>query len=97
MKPVEYSQENIDKCWCGQCPVQVGSKCASALYEAAKAVAGLPEPQKLGGLYCSTGSAICDDIELVNLCNCPGCLVWSENALASNHYCGQGSARDVGR
>jgi len=97
MKPVAYTQENIDKCWCGKCPVQIRSTCATDLYDAAQALDGLPEPERLGGLYCSTGKAICTDIEIVNLCNCPACLVWSENELASNHYCAQGSAANVGR
>lgn len=88
---VEYSQENIDKCWCGQCPVQIGSACAKALYEASKNLAELPPPEQLGGLYCSTGKAICDDLEFVNLCNCPSCLVWAENGLSSNHYCKLGN------
>ena len=97
MKPVPYTQENIDKCWCGQCPVQIGSACARRLYETASGSPTLPEPTQLGGLYCSTGSAICDDLALTNLCNCPGCLVWAENELASNHYCAHGSAAEVGR
>ncbi len=97
MKPVEYTQANVDKCWCGQCPVQVGSTCATELYEAAKVLEGLPAPERLGGMYCATGKAICHDLALVNLCNCAACLVWSEHELASNHYCAHGSAEDVGR
>ena len=97
MPHVAYTQENIDKCWCGQCPVQIGSRCASDLYEAAQRLEGLPAPERLGGLYCSTGHTICDDVQFVNLCNCPACLVWSENGLASNHYCAVGSAEERGR
>ena len=97
MKTVEYSQSNVDKCWCGQCPVQIGSECASELYDSHVNSKGLPVPERLGGLYCATGKAICEDLELVNLCNCPGCLVWSENELAGNHYCAAGSAAETGR
>ncbi len=43
MPRVAYTRENIDKCWCGSCPV------------------------------------------------------WSENGLASNHYCLSGSAEQTGR
>jgi hypothetical protein len=89
---VAYTQENIDKCWCGQCPVQVGSKCAAELYSAFKDSGRLPAPERLGGLYCSTGKAICDDLSITNLCNCPGCLVWAENGLSANHFCALGSA-----
>jgi hypothetical protein len=97
MKPVEYTQENIDKCWCGQCPVQIGSDCARELFEAAEAHSLLPPPERLGGLYCATGQSICDDLVVTNLCNCSACLVWSEHELASNHYCSAGSAKQVGR
>lgn len=97
MPAVAYTQENIDKCWCGSCPVQSKSKCASDLYQASKDMGHLPPPDRLGGLYCSTGKATCTDLQLVNLCNCPACLVWSENRLAHNHYCANGSAEQVGR
>jgi hypothetical protein len=94
---VAYTRENIDKCWCGSCPVQARSDCAKELYEASKESEQLPPPERLGGLYCSTGKAICTDLKLSNLCNCPACLVWGENGLATNHYCEQGSAEEAGR
>ena len=97
MRRVDYSQKNIDKCWCGSCPVQVNSQCAKDLYAASKKLDELPPPAELGGLYCATGKTICNDIAEVNLCNCPACLVWSENELASNHYCVHGSAEDTHR
>ncbi len=97
VKKVEYSRENIEKCWCGSCPVQVGSDCARGLYEASKDQPELPAPERLGGLYCATGKTVCDDIVPTNLCNCPGCLVWAENELAGNHYCLTGSAEVTGR
>ena len=97
MKTVAYTQDNIDKCWCGSCPVQIASTCANGLYEASQKEGGLPAPERLGGLYCSTGRTICDDIVSTNLCNCPGCLVWAEYGLASNHYCVRGSADETGK
>src|SRR5512135_667245 len=97
MPKVAYTKDDVDKCWCGACPVQAASKCATDLYEASKESKSLPPPDRLGGLYCSTGKAICTDITLVNPCNCPACLVWSENDLLSNHYCKHGSAEQIGR
>ena len=96
MSEVAYSPENIDKCWCGSCPVQIRSTCAKDLYEASKDAEGLPAPERLGGLYCSTGRTICDDIVPTNLCNCPACLVWAENGLVSNHYCVLASGHEAG-
>ncbi len=87
MSKVAYTKENVEKCWCGSCPVQVHSKCAHDLYEASKTTDELPPPDQLGGLYCSTGTAVCEDLSFVNLCNCPACQVWGENGLAGNHYC----------
>lgn len=97
MPSVAYTQENIDKCWCGKCPVQFESTCAKSLYEDAQKLGHLPEPELLGGLYCSTGKTVCADVDFVRLCHCPACLVWSENQLASNHYCKSGSALETGR
>lgn len=91
MSRVAYTKENVEKCWCGSCPVQVDSKCARELYEASKASDELPPPDQLGGLYCSTGTAVCKDLSFVNLCNCPACQVWGENGLTNNHYCEHGS------
>lgn len=88
---VAYTKQNVEKCWCGSCPVQVDSKCAHQLYEAAKGRDKLPPPDQLGGLYCSTGTAVCEDLNFVNLCDCPACQVWGENQLAGNHYCEHGS------
>ena len=90
MARVEYTKENVEKCWCGSCPVQVGSACARELYEASKASEELPSPEALPGLYCATGRATCKDLELVERCNCPSCLVWGENCLSGNHYCSLG-------
>ena len=97
MPKVHYSKENIEKCWCGSCPVQVKSACAKNLYEKAKESEELPAPEQLGGLYCSTGKTICKDVDIINQCNCPSCLVWSENKLSSNHYCFLGSSEEINR
>ncbi len=95
MPTVACTRENIDKCWCGQCPVQIRSKCAKDLYAAWKDSPELPAPERLGGMYCATGKAVCTDIASVNLCNCAGCLVWAENGLSTNHYCLMGSASEL--
>lgn len=97
MPKVAYTKDNIEKCWCGSCPVQSHSKCAQDLYEASIGSEELLPPERLGGLYCSTGKTICTDVDFVKLCNCPACLVWSENDLISNHYCKLGSAEQTGR
>jgi hypothetical protein len=97
MRTVEYTQENVDKCWCGQCPVQQNSSCVADLSEKMQNSRDTPPPDQLPGLYCATGRAHCGDLEAVNMCNCPECLVWGEHQLGTNHYCAFGSAQQVGR
>lgn len=95
MKPVEYTAENVAKCWCGQCPVQKSSQCAKDTYaEAEKVISsgGMPERGTLPGLYCASGKATCDDIEPVERCLCAQCLVYGEHSLLANHYCVLGDA-----
>ncbi|HSK47900.1 MAG TPA: DUF2769 domain-containing protein [Coriobacteriia bacterium] len=98
MKEVEYSQENVAKCWCGQCPVQKESDCAKDRYAKAKeqlAGGAMPEPDQMPGLYCATGKATCPDLNPMERCLCAQCLVWGESGLVSNHFCALGSAQQV--
>lgn len=92
MARVAYTRENAEKCWCATCPVQAGSDCARTLDEAARAMDGIPVPERLPGLYCATGRASCQDLQPVSLCNCPACLVWGENELTGNHFCMLGTS-----
>lgn len=100
MEHVEYSKENVTKCWCGQCPVQKQSTCAKDLYQQAEPMMNegqMPPEEKMPGLYCGTGKAKCSDLKPVERCLCPECLVWGEHQLLANHYCVQGSAEQVVR
>ena len=81
MPKVAFSKENIGKCLCGECPVQVQSTCAKEKYAEAQKVQGMPTPEQVPGLYCSSGKATCQDLRWVEHCLCPGCLVWAENSL----------------
>lgn len=98
MEQVQYSTDNVSKCWCGQCPVQHESTCAKQELEQAKPQieqGKMPPPDQMPGLYCGTGTASCDDLKPKERCLCPECLVWGENKLIANHYCVQGSAEQV--
>jgi len=96
MPKVDFIKENISRCLCGECPVQVKSKCAHDLYEKAKKIEGMPAPEQVPGMYCSSGKATCTDLDAVQHCFCPGCLVWADYGLSSNHYCIRGSAEKKG-
>lgn len=92
MPNVDFTKDNIGKCLCGECPVQVQSACAKEKYAEAQKAKGMPRPEQVPGLYCSSGKATCKDLNWVEHCLCPGCLVWAENSLKTNHYCSRGSA-----
>ncbi|HOD69760.1 MAG: DUF2769 domain-containing protein [Bacteriovoracaceae bacterium] len=96
MPKVDFTQDNIARCLCGECPVQAKSKCARDLYEKSIKMEGLPKPEQVPGLYCASGKATCTDLDIVQFCKCPGCLVWSDYNLKSNHYCYRGSAETSG-
>lgn len=98
MQQVEYSTDNVQKCWCGQCPVQRESTCAKQdLAEVQPQIeqGQMPDPKQLPGLYCGTGKATCGDLKPTERCMCPECLVWGEHTLAANHYCALGSAEQA--
>lgn len=55
------------------------------------------EPQIVPGLYCSSGTASCKDIDTNRQCICGGCEVYNSFRLSNNEikgqYCKNGSAR----
>ncbi len=38
-------------------------------------------PDRVPGLYCSTGKAICEDIDAKKVCKCNECPIWNERSL----------------
>lgn len=101
---VPFTQDNGMRCICGRCPVQAESKCATGKMEKMKEMmagnpetAMIPEPEDVPGLYCSTGTAACKDLEFKQMCICDSCPIWAEYALPSadpmNYYCKEGKAR----
>jgi hypothetical protein len=62
---VPFSSENVGKCMCPKCPVQVKSKCSSdKLATIKESLARTPMiREEIRGLYCSTGSAACTDLD----------------------------------
>jgi len=99
---VPYNLENIKKCLCPKCPVQVDSKCSMAkLKSLTKGLESaregeVPEPQNVPGLYCSTGKATCQDLNPHEQCICPTCSVWKKHNLQNvqpvMYFCQRGKA-----
>jgi hypothetical protein len=99
---VSYTLDNIMKCMCPKCPVQVNSKCAMDKLD--RLVKGMesaeegnvPEPENVPGLYCSTGKATCKDLNPDEQCICYTCAVWKEynlqNVKPVMYFCQRGKA-----
>lgn len=101
MPSVEFSQDNLMKCICGQCPTQKESSCAAqkrtALMEAMQGgMQGMPAAADVAGMYCSTGTATCGDLDYSQNCICSGCAVFAENGLTQWKYCERGDAVAIG-
>jgi hypothetical protein len=101
MPSVEFSKDNMMKCICGSCPVQTESACAAeknAMIKTAmeSGMESMPAEGAVPGLYCATGVAACDDLDLSKHCICPGCPVLTENGLTQNKYCERGNAETIG-
>lgn len=95
---VSFSSDNVAKCMCPECPVQVKSMCSSD--KLAKIKGSLAKTplirEEIPGLYCSTGSAICTDLDFERACSCGNCPVFSECSLIAGapvgYYCRDGFA-----
>ncbi|MGB9936979.1 MAG: DUF2769 domain-containing protein [Methanobacterium sp.] len=52
------------------------------------------ERDRVPGMYCSTGKALCKDINPEKQCICNKCVVWKENNLENKnpdqHFCENG-------
>jgi hypothetical protein len=99
---VPFTVSNIERCRCPQCPVQAGSSCAQEkignLKNEMSNLPGnqAPEPQKVPGVYCSSGEATCTDLDPNEQCMCPTCEVWVEYCLDRGtpmmYFCDNGKA-----
>ncbi|EKQ54053.1 MAG: Protein of unknown function (DUF2769) [Methanobacterium sp. Maddingley MBC34] len=104
MSKVEFSLENVKKCICNTCPVQVDSACFKEKQMKVqemmpKIMAGemAPKPEMVPGLYCATGKTMCDDVDFEKMCQCNECPLWEEYDLSNGepmgYYCRDGIAK----
>jgi len=99
---VPYAVNNIEKCMCPQCPVQADSVCTldkiGNLKNEMKSLGKneVPEAQKVPGVYCSSGTATCSDLDHNRDCICKTCSVWEghclEHADTIMYFCNSGRA-----
>ena len=103
MSKVEFSVKNIKRCLCPQCPVQAESVCAEGKWRMMQEIAWASETgiyyeaDRVPGIYCSTGKALCNDLNTKKMCICERCPVWKENGLKNSepklYFCQKGESR----
>lgn len=96
---IPFTGASVGKCMCPKCPVQGKSQCVAGK------VAGIKDALKsnplrradIPGVYCSTGTATCTDLNPKQSCICGTCAIYGQYKLASGqpggYFCRDGSAR----
>ena len=103
MSKVEFSVMNIKRCLCPQCPVQSESVCAKGKWRIMQEIAWASESgmyfeaDRVPGMYCSVGKALCKDLNPKKMCICEKCPVWKENNLKNGepklYFCENGESK----
>jgi hypothetical protein len=100
MTRIDFSMENIKKCLCTKCAVQIESQCVKDKQKIMLLMTqqDLDSPMRIDegrvpGLYCSTGRATCSDIDTKKVCKCNECPIWDSYGLKPKRYfCREGKA-----
>ncbi len=96
---IALSATNVSKCVCPTCPVQAKSQCVSdKLAGIGPALKMIPlNREDIPGVYCSSDTATCKDLNPKQPCMCGACAIYSEHKLSSGkpaaYFCKDGSAR----
>ena len=96
---VPFIVSNVSKCMCPKCPVQGKSQCVAGKLTTIKdALKANPlKREDIPGVYCSTGTATCRDLDPKQSCMCGTCAVFNQYKLAGfspvGYYCRDGNAR----
>ncbi|REE25250.1 uncharacterized protein DUF2769 [Methanothermobacter defluvii] len=90
---VDFSMKNIRRCLCLDCPVQRNSRCVADKKKIMLLItqqdldsAMRMDTDRVPGVYCSTGRAICTDIDPHEECLCSECEVWLEHSWVMVRY-----------
>lgn len=100
---VEFNVSNIKRCLCPKCPVQAESICVEGKKRIMAEIAWSSESgmyfeaDRVPGIYCSTGKAMCRDLNPRERCRCGECEVWREHNLGEefpeSYYCQHGEKK----
>ncbi|MGZ7047387.1 MAG: DUF2769 domain-containing protein, partial [Methanobacterium sp.] len=80
------------------CPVQAKSGCVQEKMNKLKSQrSGVPSIDDFPGVYCGTGKARCEGLDLNPPCQCPKCEVWKEYNLEDEeihlYFCTEGKTK----
>lgn len=95
---VPFTKAEAGLCMCPKCPVQAASDCVKNKVSGIKDALQKEQLERadIPGVYCSTGTATCTDLDPGRNCICGGCAVFSQHGLAAGtpvgYYCRDGSA-----
>jgi len=97
---IPFTSAYVAQCMCPTCPVERNSKCAKDLLKnMGTTVCKDKTPLKreeIPGLYCSTGTASCRDLDPKQACICDTCPVYSSfhlaNKMPGGYFCREGSS-----
>lgn len=93
MAKIDFSVKNIKRCLCPACPVQEKSICSEGkrrimLEIAYSSESGMYfERDRVPGMYCTSGEALCKDLDFKKECQCPDCPVYIDYKLENQYYC----------
>ncbi|MDX9823054.1 MAG: hypothetical protein RBT20_14045 [Syntrophales bacterium] len=96
---VLFNANNVGQCMWPKCPVQSKSQCAGGKLAAIKASAAKTPlvREDIPGVYCSTGTATCKDLDPKQAYICGSCAVFSEYDLGKGtplgYFCRDGFAK----
>ncbi len=104
MQKIDFSMGNINKCLCTRCAVQIESQCVKDKEKLMLLMKNqdldspmMMSPERVPGVYCSTGKAVCEDIDTKKVCKCNECPIWNENLLENSkpdrYFCRNGKAK----
>jgi hypothetical protein len=104
MSKIDFSMENIKKCLCTKCAVQIDSQCVKDKKKIMLLITqqDLDSPMRIDqdrvpGLYCAMGKALCKDIDAKKMCKCGECAIWKEYKLemekTDGYFCIDGKNR----
>ncbi len=103
MTRIDFSMENINYCLCCKCAVQIESQCVKDKQKIMLLITqqDLDSPMRMDaervpGVYCTTGKAICKDIDTKKVCKCNECYIWKEYGLKESspgrYFCRYGES-----